>query len=623
MVDNNGKKNSKFSLSGDGLINRRIYLVVFFIAIGFGLLFFRLYYLQVRAADFYQEMADGQHKSKEEILPRRGEIFLKEKDGFFPVATSRDLATVFAVPKEVIKNDLGKTVPALAEILQLEHEEILQKLSKENDGYELLKRKLSDEEKNKIIEARIEGIHLINESWRFYPAKTLAAAVTGFVGYSKDKLEGMYGIEKFFEKRLRGSSGVLEQERDAGGRWISIGQRSLVPAKDGDGIALTLDRIIQFKTELILHNAVEHHKADGGKIIIMDPHEGKILAMAQEPTYDLNEYSKVEDGKVFHNSLISDSYECGSVFKAITMAIGLDSGKVDLDTTYTDTGQISEAGFTIENSDFKAYGKQTMTEIIEKSLNTGAIFVQQQVGNDRYLKYIKDFGFGKKTEIDLPNEVEGNISNLKTGRDIEFFTASFGQGITVTPLQLTNAYATFANGGRLLTPQIVDKIYSNEKEIKITKKKERKIISKETANELSLMLESNVKNGHGKLAGVPGYRVAGKTGTAQIADKEKGGYIEGATVGSFAGFAPVENPKFVMLVVIDYPKDVEWAESSAAPVFGELTKFLLDYYGTEPTEEYSEEDLMKFSATHNYANRQKEEEKDEDKEGGDEKDEED
>lgn len=581
--------------------NSRIYFLIVFVLAGFFLIVFRLYTLQIKDASFYRALAEGQHNMETALLPQRGEIFLKEKDDVFPIATNISKATVFAVPNEIEKSRAEELAEKLSGILKLDKQEVFEKLVRENDNYEFLKRKISEEEKNSVAEIKAKGIRFVNESWRYYPASSLASQTIGFVGYNQDKLEGLYGIEKYFEETLSGRPGMLKQEKDAGGRWISIGEKKTIPAKNGDALVLSLDRVIQFKAELILKSAIERHKARGGRVIIMEPESGKILAMAQEPTFDLNDYSSAEDVSIFRNSNVSDAYECGSVFKTITMAAGLDTGKIRPDTEYVDTGQVQEAGYTVKNSDEKAYGKQTMTQVIEKSLNTGVIFVAKEIGNETFLQYIQNFGFGKETGLSLPHETAGDISNLKTNRTIEFFTASFGQGITVTPIQLANAYAAIANGGELLKPQIVSKIVNQSgQENEINREVIRKVISKNTANQLALMLESNVKNGHGKQAGVPGYRIGGKTGTAQISDREKGGYLENATIGTFAGFGPVDNPKFVILVVIDYPKGVEWAESTAAPVFGELAKFLLDYYNIAPTEEYTEEEMKKFNLNHNY-----------------------
>ncbi len=564
-----------------------------------GLVGLRLYALQVLAHERYKSQADNQHKYRQEILPARGEVFVKEKSRLFPVAVNRELKTAYAVPAEI--ENLDHAILEVSEILSLDLEEVGFKLSKKDDLYEVLKRKLSDEEVEKIRNLEEKGIYLEGENWRYYPGEELASHVIGFIGYRNDDFKGQYGIEREYEDVLRGNTGLLEQERDTFGRWISIGAKSLIPARNGNDLVLTLDHVIQFKAELALRNAVERHGADGGKLIILDPHSGKILAMAAFPNFNLNDYSGVEDISVFMNPLVSSEYECGSVFKTITMAAGLDTGKINPETTYYDTGSVVEAGYEIKNSDEKSYGQQTMIQVIEQSLNTGAIYVQRQVGNQSFLRYVEDFGFGQNTGIHLPGEVSGNISNLHTNRNIEFFTASFGQGITVTPLQLAMAYGVIANGGELLEPQIVDYMENalGEKVV-IEKAAKKSVVSKDTSNKLSLMLESNVINGHGKAAGVPGYRVAGKTGTAQIANRQTGGYLENATVGTFAGFGPVDNPVFVMVAIIDYPKDVEWAESTAGPVFGEMAKFLFEYYGIEPTEEYTQEEIEKFTRTHNY-----------------------
>ncbi len=613
MLSRKSKQGNNSEIRSCYVSSARIYAIVLLIFFLGGLVFFRLYAIQVRAHEQYKEYANNQHRLCQAILPLRGEIFLREKDQLFPVAVNEELMTVFAIPNEIENPELAAR--AIAEILNLDYADVISKLSKKNDLYEVLKRKLDHREVEAINNSLIKGIYMEGERWRYYPGDHLAAQSIGFVGYDGDQVKGQYGIESFFEQQLKGSAGMLEQEHDTFGRWISIGSKSIIPVKHGSEIVLTLDHVLQFKAESALKNAVNRHDANGGRIIIVDPYSGKIITMAIYPSFDLNEYSDAEDMAVYKNSLVSDSYECGSVFKPITMSAGLDTGKVAPDSTYTDTGQVIEAGFTITNSDGKAYGKQTMTDVIEKSLNTGAIFVAREVGNQHFLKYIKDFGFGKKTGIQVPGEATGNISNLSTNRDIEFYTASFGQGIAVTPLQLTMAYAVMANGGELYEPQIVEKIVDADKREIISEKKHGKaVISKQAANQITLMLESNVNNGHGKLAGVPGYRVAGKTGTAQISDKEKGGYLEDATTGTFAGFAPVDNPIFVMTVIIDHPKDVEWAESTAAPVFGELSKFMFDYFGIEPTEEFSSKDLEKFSKIHNYLAEEDEEKEEEEQE---------
>ncbi len=578
-------------------INFRIYILVVFILLAAGIVIFRLYTLQVLARNYYQELAADQHKVFDKLIPERGEIFVKDKNGYYPVAVNKKLNLVYAVPREV--ENPQEAAKQIAPILELDEEETKAKLNRPDGWYVVLKHQVDDKKVSQLKEKNLKGIYFSPEDKRFYPGGTFASQVIGFVGSNGSQIKGQYGIEAYWEKELAGREGHLEQERDTGGRWISIGERTIVPAENGADIYLTLDHIIQYRAEMAIKKAVEKYSADKGTIIVQDPHRGAILAAASWPTFDANEFSKVENMSLFSNPAVSETYECGSVFKPITMAAGLDAKVVTPDTTYTDTGAVSEAGYTIKNSDGKANGVQTMTQVLEKSLNTGAIFVEKLLGNLRFYEYVKSFGFGQVSGIETIGEASGDISGVATLRDINSFTASFGQGISVTPLQLVNAFSAIANGGELMKPYLVEKIItSNGEEIETKPQEIRRVISREASLDLTRMLVSVVKNGHGKKAGVPGYLVAGKTGTAQVPKKSGGGYEENQHIGSFVGFAPAYDPKFVMLVKLDNPKSVEWAESSAAPTFGEMAKFMLDYFGVEPTEEYTQKDLDVFNATH-------------------------
>jgi cell division protein FtsI/penicillin-binding protein 2 len=351
----------------------------------------------------------------------------------------------------------------------------------------------------------------------------------------------------------------------------------------------------------------------------MESSTGKILSMASYPTFDPNDYANVSNMEAFRNIAVSDSYECGSIFKAVTIASAIDSGKINPDTRYVDTGAVTEAGYTIRNSDGKANGQQTMTQVLEKSLNTGAIYAQKLLGNRNFYDYVKRFGFGEPTGASVFGEAKGNISNLENFRsNIQFFTAAFGQGIVVTPIQMISAYNAIANGGVLLKPQIIDKIvHSDGSSEEIQPEEVRRVITGRAAQLTTEMLRLVVTDGHGKRADVPGYLVGGKTGTAQVAKSGSKGYEEGKNIGSFIGFAPTDNPKYTILIRIDNPKDVEWAESSAAPTFGELMKFVLEYGGVEPTEKYTQKDLDVFNATHTLGENFIKKEEDNDK--GDEK----
>jgi cell division protein FtsI/penicillin-binding protein 2 len=562
----------------------RMNTLVFFISISAIIIIIRLYSLQVLGNKNYRMLAENQHRIEQILEPKRGQIFLEDEKEPYPVAVNRELQMLYAVPKEI--ENVDETASKISQIIGLDQNEVKDKINNPRSAYEVLKHKLSDDEVNGIKQAKIKGIYLDPEDFRFYPSGNLASQAVGFVGSNGNDSVGRYGVEASFEKKLKGDLGSLMQDRDSRGRWISIGERELQPAKNGDDLVLTLNHTVQFEVEKILKESVEKHQADNGSALVMDPKTGKILAMANYPDFNLNEYSQVENMSNFINSSVSDEYECGSIFKTITMAIGIDAGKVNPDTTYYDSGSVQEAGYTIKNSDEKANGNQTMTQVLDKSLNTGAIFVEKLVGNQTFLDYLRRFGFGSQTGIDLPAEATGNIRNLeqKVKRNIEFFTASFGQGITSTPIQIINAYAALANDGILMKPQIVDKIIHSDGGVEEVQPEEvRRVVSEDTAKKISTMLRSVVTDGHGKKADVLGYLVGGKTGTAQV-PKAGGGYEEGITIGSFAGYAPIDDPQFVVFVKIYHPKDVEWAESSAGPTFGKIMQFLLQYYKVEPTE---------------------------------------
>lgn len=589
----------KFSKKKSGSLktNFRIYLLVVFILTAVALVIFRLYTLQVLAHEYYQELASDQHKIFEDLVPKRGEMFVKDGEGHYPVAVNKELYLVFAVGREV--ENPRETARQIAPILELDERETEKKIDDPGGWYAVLAHKVDEKKASQIREKNLKGIHMSPESERFYPAGNFASQLVGFVGSDGNRAKGRYGLEAFWNKELEGKEGKLEQERDTGGRWISISEKVMSPAKDGDDLYLTVDHTIQYRAEMAVKKALEKFQADSGSIVVLEPRTGAVLAMASAPDFNPNDFSNIEDMSVFTNPAVSHAYECGSIFKPVTMSAGIDAKVVTPDTTYTDTGAVNEAGYTIKNSDGKANGVQTMSQVLEKSLNTGVIFVEKLLGNLRFYEYVKSYGFGEKTGIETVGESPGSIAGLAELKNINAFTATFGQGISMTPIQLAAAFSAIANGGELMKPFVVDKIVNGDGNKTITQpESKRRVISKEASLDLVRMMTGVVKNGHGKRAGVPGYLVAGKTGTAQIPKKDGPGYEEGAHVGSFVGFAPAYDPHFVMLVKLDNPKNVEWAESSAAPTFGEMAKFMLDYFGVEPTEEYTQKDVDLFNATH-------------------------
>ncbi len=602
----NAQRNKKYGIGsqcslGGKIKNPRIYFLVFLIFAIVLVVIGRAYFLQVSSFGYYKALAENQHSLFQKLIPTRGEIYLKDRDALYPVAVNKETKMAYAVPKEI--EDVAAASDGLATVLGLDRDELMRKLGKENDMYEVLKHRLSDDEISGIKKLNLKGVRMEDENFRYYPAGELASHVLGFVGWKDNEFGGRYGSELFFDQELRGENGKLFQNKDASGRWIATGERDISYAKNGDSLVLSIDHIVQYETEKMLAAAVAKYQAQRGSIIVMESSTGKIISMASYPTFDPNEYAKVENMEAFRNLAVSDPYECGSVFKTFTLASAIDAGKITPDTTYVDSGAVTEAGYTIKNSDLKANGLETMTQVLEKSLNTGVIFAEKLMGNETFSNYVKKFGFGDSTGADIFAEVSGNISNLSNyKRNIEFFTASFGQGITVTPLQLVSAYNAIANNGVLLKPQIVDKVLHDDGSVTQTAPQEvRRVISSQSDYQITQMLRSVVTDGHGKQANVPGYLVGGKTGTAQVVGPS-GGYEDGKSIGSFAGFAPIGNPKFTILVRLDDPKAVAWAESSAAPTFGELMKFLLEYYHVEPTEKYTQADVDKFNQTHTLGN---------------------
>ncbi len=556
------------------------FFVVFAVAI-----VVRLADLQLFRHGYFAALAEDQHQISSTVPPTRGEIFVRDQFSggkLFPLATNRRYHLLYAVPKDVENPQVVARV--LDPYLALDESTIFARLNKPGDIYEPLAHGLTDQEQATIESLGLRGVAFQDESLRYYPEGRIGSHVLGFVGYVGDEKKGQYGIEEAFEKALAGSPGSVVAERDARGRAIAIGTREVTPATRGADIVLTIDRTVQYEACTKLDAWVRQHGADSGSLVILNPKTGAVLAFCGTPDFDPNAYGDETDVNVFVNPVIYNAYEPGSVFKPMTMAAALDLGKVTPETTYEDTGEVKIGSFTIKNSDAKAYGVQSMTQVLGKSLNTGAIFVEQQVGNQLFADYVKAFGFGARTDIELPGELAGDVSSLEKNKDIYGATASFGQGITVTPLQLAAAYGAIANQGRLMKPYVVESIIGQDGEPIVTPSVQiRQVISQRTAATLSAMLVNVVENGHGQRAGVPGYFVAGKTGTAQIPAKDKRGYEPDVTIGTFAGFAPVNDPKFVMVVRVDRPRDVQFAESSAAPLFGQLAQFLVHYLEIPPS----------------------------------------
>jgi len=554
-----------------GRINLILILILLFGALILG----RLFFIQIVRYEYWKALAQGQQKFFAQVKGERGEIFFQgDREGnLYNLASNKNWELVYISPEEITaaKQSPAEISQSLSQILNLDEDLILEKIKKSDSLYSLLKNKLTKEEIELLKKLNLPGVYLGSETLRYYPQGTLASQMVGFVG--GDNI-GQYGLEGYYNEILEGSEGFQEGEKGAQGYLVKMTSGSV---KSGLDLVLTVDYNIQFFAEKLLRKAKEDLNIESGQIIVGDPISGKILAMANFPNFDPNQYWKEEDLEIFQNSVTQKLFEPGSVFKPITMAAALDEGAITPQTTYTDPGIIKIGGWPIYNYDQRVYqGEITMTEVLEKSINTGAVFAESQITHQTFLDYIEKFGFFEPTGIDLEGEIFSTNSNLKKGYEVNFATASFGQGIEITPIQLFRAFSAISNGGKLIKPYLVEK---NQSEIS-----GEQIISQKTAAQLTAMLVSVVENGFGKSAKVPGYYIAGKTGTAQIPFSalkiDKSGYSE-KTIQTFAGFAPAFNPRFLILVKLDNPS-TKTAEYSAAPLFRELAKYIIDYYQIPP-----------------------------------------
>ena len=584
-LKHNCTKLAKQAITKKGALSRPDLLIlatVFFCLV----ITWRLFSIQVLQHDYFLALASGQQKIYEDLVPERGRVYIEDRftKNLYPLAINKRLALVYAIPRQI--ENVDDSADKLAGILEIPADEIKDKLNKEDDLYEPIKHRVTDDKVEEIKKLDLPGIRFQPEDWRYYPDGEFAAHILGFVGFVEDEKKGRYGIEGYYNDLLAGKKGYLAIEKDATGRLISMGDKSFAKAKDGDDLVLTIDRFIQFKVENKIKEAVEKFGAQKGTVVIANPHTGEIIALANYPTFNPNKYSEVEEADVFSNTAVYSLYEPGSAFKPIIMTSALDLGLVSPHTTVEDSGSIKVDEFTIRNFDGGASGTVTMTEILEKSINIGMVQIAQKMGRERVYDYVDNFGVNELTGIDLNTEAYSELPNHQQWSDADLATISFGQGITITPIQLVTATSAIANGGKLVQPHIVKKIVrsTGEEEI-IASKETRQVVSPSVAATTGAMMVSVVENGFGEPAKVPGYKIAGKTGTAQVANPNGPGYDPGQKITSFIGFAPVEDPQFVMLVKLDNPGGDVWGASTAAPVFREIAEEIFRYYQIPPTEE--------------------------------------
>ncbi|MCM8745365.1 penicillin-binding protein 2 [Thermomicrobium sp. CFH 73360] len=527
------------------------------------------------------------------VLAQRAEAFRYREDivpahrGDILDARGRVLATdipadrVSAIVRQV--EDPHRTAQLLAPLIGRSAEDIEAALTQPGREWVVLQRQLDPEVSAQIRALELPGIVLDPEPKRAYPMGDFASQVLGFVNW---EYRGAYGLEAAYDSVVGGIPGQLVGERDLAGNVIALGQSSWSPPKDGATLVLTIDSAVQYLAESVLERTIQEQRAAGGTIIVMDVRTGAILAMANRPSFDPNRFTAVSDPALFVNRSVSATYEPGSTFKVITMALGLDAGVVTPQTV-VDGGTYRELpdGTRIYNALLQEFGLETMTEVLIHSSNVGAMEVVDRLGPERFYDGVERFGFGQPSGVDLPGEVEGIVNRPGTaGWSLTtFYTNAFGQGIAVTPLQLVVAVSAIANGGVLMRPYIVQEIRDGQR-IQVTEPTTvRRVIREETARTLSEML-AEVMDSYSTRFRIPGYRIAAKTGTAEIPGPHGYERGEGATIASVIGYGPVENPRFCVLVKIDRPKGSPWGERAAGPAFAEVFRQLLLLYGIPPSQ---------------------------------------
>ena len=551
----------------------------------------RLFYWQVLSADKLQAIAEVQHSSTIELPSQRGRILAS--DGFPLVGNEPSYLLYAYLPAfEANPNEVGEQLAPLLvgepedvgatpsgevreEMIKTTYNQIKENLIQDDLAWVPIKRAVKEETKKSIEALKIGGLGFESGQSRYYPEASMAAQVTGFVGSDANGTQlGYFGLEGYYDLELKGKSGFIHQEKDALGRPIVVGNFQNIDSRDGRDLLTHIDRGIQYMVERMLKDALERYGAAAGEVMIMDPKTGGILALASLPSFEQKHFKRYEPS-LYKLPSVADTYEPGSTFKALVVAAALNEGAIEPDQICQEEcrGPVTIGKYTIRTWNNEYHEGQTVTEILEHSDNVGMVWVGQQLGKEKFEEYLDKFGMRERTGID----VEGETVPPTRDRwgDIDLATGSFGQGLAVTSVGMLRAFGAIANGGVLMEPHLVDKVIG-DKEVEIKPKEIRRVIEEETAKTISEMLESAVSSGEAQWTQIKGYRVAGKTGTAQI--PIAGHYDEEKTIASFVGFAPVDDPKFVMLVKLREPTSSPWAAETAAPLWMNIARELLEKF---------------------------------------------
>jgi cell division protein FtsI/penicillin-binding protein 2 len=544
----------------------------------------RLFYLQVTMGGFYKSQAQGQQIEMLQVEPKRGGVYFNNGD---PLAVTNEEPFLRVCVNEI--EDKDKAAEAIAQIVGQKKEDVSKIIETGEGYYKTVKENLSKDEIDKIKNLDMRGVETAWQNKRFYPNLNTASQIIGF--FNKYENRGIYGIEGYFNNILTGEEKIEKEKVTPWG--FSLSGTDGVSDQDLS-LYLTIDPNIQFKAEQVLKDGLEKYGSESGEILVAEPSTGKIIAMAQYPNFDPNKYgeSPMEN---FSNKCVQNFFEPGSIFKPITIAIGLNENKFSPDTIFVDNlGYRLVSGYKVYNYSQKAWGTRTMSESLQYSINVGVMDAESLIGNQTFYDYLKKFGLMERTGIELPEELPDDDTpqndqikdSLEAGIQVNFATASFGQGVEMTPLQIVRAFCGLANNGQMPEKMtIVEKEVVNGEEKQLPGQTYRTVVSKETTEKLAKMMVNVVENGYGHLAKIPGYYIAGKTGTAQVSYSAIGenrvGYSD-HTWQTFMGFAPAYNPRFVMLVKLDNPQKTKTSEYSSTPMFHDLAKYILDYWQIPP-----------------------------------------
>ncbi|MBX9180888.1 stage V sporulation protein D [Paeniclostridium sordellii] len=584
---------------------KRLVAVLIMACCVFFMLIFRTGYLQIVKGDWLTAKALDQQTRDIPIEPKRGTIYDKNMK---ELAVSVTKYTIWAKPVEV--KDKEKAAKVISNLIDEEHEEVLKLLKKKNMALVKVKRWIDDETAEKIREAKLPGIWVAEDNQRYYPYGNFASYV---LGHTSDDATGIAGVEMQYDKHLKGKSGRLIVSTDASGREIPHGMEKYYEPVQGNGLVLTIDEVIQHYTEKAVQKAYELNNAKRVTAIAIDPKTGDVLSMASKPDYDPNNsrtpiypyYEEELEGygdkdkikgyfSMWRNPAVSDTYEPGSTFKLITSSAALEEGVIKEGEKFNCTGSVMVGGRKIKCwRHYKPHGAQEFKQGVQNSCNPVFVELGSRLGVSKMYDYIEGFGFMDTTKLDLPGEAKGILYNEKNVGPVELATISFGQSISVTPMQLISAIGAIANDGKLMQPRVVKELVDNQGNVteSIKPKVVRQVISEDTSNKMMEIAESVVSEGSGKAAYIPGYRIGGKTGTAQkVID---GKYAQGKYICSFVGIAPCDDPQIVVLAIVDEPTGVSaFGSTTAGPIVKEIMNDSLKYLGVEP--KYSEEEKQEY-----------------------------